>query len=133
MKYKIAPFPAVRVNSKWWRFIPRALIYHSKVKQLRALIWEDKEKLIKLILSWDYCINFYMPLPKSWSEKYKKIMNLEEHKTTPDIDNLFKAVIDTIFYDTEYNDKAIWTISCTKLRSDDYWIEFSKLNWDLNF
>lgn len=121
---KIDPFPAVRVNWKNWRFTKRAKEYYEKMNHLRLLIWSDKEKLIKLILSWDYRIYYYIKMPDSWSNKKKKEMNMEFHKWKPDIDNLYKATIDTLFYETEYNDKEIFRIYCIKCRSYEWWIEF---------
>tara|TARA_R110000737_G_C14489855_1_gene470036 strand:+ start:127 stop:345 length:219 start_codon:yes stop_codon:yes gene_type:complete len=41
---------------------------------------------------------FSFELPKSWSKKKKKQMEGQEHKQKPDLDNLIKAVKDTIFY-----------------------------------
>lgn len=119
---KINPFPAIRIN-KNWRFTEKAKDYYSKMNALRLLIWSDKEKIIKLILSWDYKIYFYIEMPNSWSEKKKAKMNMENHITKPDIDNLFKATIDTLFYNTKYNDKEIFYIHCLKCRSYKWWIE----------
>lgn len=119
---KINPFPAVRINNKW-RFTEKAKDYYSKMNALRLLIWSDKEKIIKLILDWDYDIIFYIQMPNSWSEKKKKEMYLKNHKWKPDIDNLYKALIDTLFYNTEFNDKEIFKISCCKFRNYEWWID----------
>lgn len=117
-KYNIKPFPAVRVNWKWGRFMPRALKYHEQVKELRSMIWIDIESIIKLILTGLYEIEFIFMIPSSLSKKKKQERLNKPHLQTPDIDNLFKAVTDTIFYNTEYNDSAIFKINASK-----YWGE----------
>ncbi len=47
---------------------------------------------------------FYIPMPKSWSEKKKRAMNDTPHRSKPDRDNLDKAVGDALFEE----DGAIW-------------------------
>lgn len=126
---KIEPFPAVRINSKW-KFTKKSKDYYSKMNYLRLLIWSDKEKLIKLILSWNYKIVYYIKMPKI-SQKRKNLLRYENHKIRPDIDNLFKATIDTLFYETIYNDKEIFKINCCKCRSDEWWIEFCDSEWNI--
>lgn len=97
------------------------------MNELRTIIWNDKEKILKLLLSWDYELIFYLPMAKSWS--IKKILKnyLEPHKQTPDTDNLYKAFTDTIFFWTEYNDSAIFTINCKKVWDYEWYIEINQI------
>ena len=125
MRYKINPFPAVRVNWKWWVFMPRAVMYHNKIKSLRTLIelWDytDEEIMIALI-NWNYRLEFIIEIPKS---RLKENLHWQPHRQTPDIDNLFKAFSDTIFYkQKKYNDKQIY-----KMKAYKYWGD----EWEINF
>lgn len=43
-------------------------------------------------------INFYIPMPDSWSKKKRLLMNNTYHQQTPDLDNLYKGFTDAIFY-----------------------------------
>jgi len=123
MQFKINPFPAVRTTGKNWRFTPRAKEYHNKMNHLRLLM-DNKEEMMKALIKWDYELIFNMEMPKSWSKKKKDKMRFEPHKSTPDIDNIFKAFTDTLFYwQKEYNDSEIYKIQTLKIRSDEWSIE----------
>ena len=45
---------------------------------------------------------FYLPMPKSWSKKKKEAMNNSPHQQKPDIDNLIKAVLDSLYKDDSH-------------------------------
>lgn len=81
------------------------------VKQQRFTIPEQNVHMI-----------FYIPVPKTWKEYKKKEMHMKLHQQKPDIDNLVKAVFDSIF--TE--DKYIADFRATKrwVNQADGWIEF---------
>jgi Holliday junction resolvase RusA-like endonuclease len=65
---------------------------------------------------------FYMPVPKTWKEYKKKEMHMKLHQQKPDIDNLVKAIFDSVF--TE--DKYIADFRATKrwVNQPEGWIEF---------
>lgn len=67
-------------------------------------------------------IIFYIPVPKSWREHKKRDMHMKLHQQKPDIDNLVKAVFDSLF--TE--DKYIADFRATKrwVNQENGWIEF---------
>ena len=81
------------------------------VKQQRFTIPEQNMHMI-----------FYMPVPKTWKEYKKKEMHMKLHQQKPDIDNLVKAVFDSVF--TE--DKYIADFRATKrwVNEPEGWIEF---------
>ena len=81
------------------------------VKQQRFTIPEQNVHMI-----------FYLPVPKTWKEYKKKEMHMKLHQQKPDIDNLVKAVFDSIF--TE--DKYIADFRATKrwVNQPEGWIEF---------
>lgn len=55
-------------------------------------------------------VTFVIPVPKSWSAKKKAAHINQPHRSTPDADNLLKAVLDAIYDD----DRAVWDIRVTK-------------------
>lgn len=48
------------------------------------------------------CITYYIPVPKSWSEKKKRLYHGTLHQSTPDIDNLVKATFDSLVREDKY-------------------------------
>lgn len=58
---------------------------------------------------------FYLPVPKSWSNRKKKEKHLKLHSGKPDLDNMLKAFFDGLF--TE--DHHIGSIMVTKLWIND--------------
>lgn len=81
------------------------------VKQQRFTIPEQNVHMI-----------FYIPVPKTWKEYKKKEMHMKLHQQKPDIDNLVKAIFDSVF--TE--DKYIADFRATKrwVNQPEGWIEF---------
>jgi len=124
MIIKYNPFPAVRVNWKYWRFSPRAKTYHNKMNELRNEIW-NVEEIIQTLINWNYQIIFKIEMPKSWSKKKKLEYNKTYHTQKPDIDNLYKAFVDTVFYWIEWvNDSFIYKINAQKIWSYEWEIDF---------
>lgn len=48
------------------------------------------------------CITYYIPVPKSWSGKKKRLYHGTLHQSTPDIDNLVKATFDSLVREDKY-------------------------------
>ena len=79
---------------------------------------------------------FLIEMPKSWPERKKKQMSGEPHTTTPDKDNLEKALIDAVYRGR--SDAHVWNTASTKLWAyhgailiaDDY-LPFFELPVDL--
>lgn len=67
-------------------------------------------------------IIFYIPVPKTWKKYKKDEMHMKLHQSKPDIDNLVKAVFDSLFSE----DKYIADFRATKrwVNKEDGWIEF---------
>ena len=112
MIISITPIPKPRmVRSDSWRQRPCVLRYWAYKDGLNEKV-SDKDWLIKKLLGGTCEIEFYLPMPKSWSEKKKHSMAGEPHQQKPDIDNMLKAFLDCLM--TE--DSGVWKISCAK-----YW------------
>ena len=57
---------------------------------------------------------FNIPMPQSWSKKKKAKMFGQPHQQTPDIDNLEKGILDSLFV----NDMKVWKVCASKRWSD---------------
>lgn len=98
--WNIEPMGAPRTTrADAWKKRPVILKYHAfrdaiqaemKKVDLGGGTWRDLDTLM---------VNFYLPMPKSWSKKKKEQMAGAMHQQKPDIDNLVKAVLDSIFRD----------------------------------
>lgn len=122
LEIPMRPFAAVRVNWKWWRFMPKAIEYHNKCKALRAIILPHRQEIIDAMILGNYHIQFHFAMAESWSNKKKKEMDHKPMQQKPDNDNLFKAFVDTVFYEQEHNDCEIWNNSYSK-----YWGKEDKI------
>ena len=97
----IKPFPAKRLNAKWWRFTKTAIDYHNKKKALEPYLLPHSEEIMRNMIRGTYHLQFHTKMADSWSEKKKKEMDWKPNQNTPDIDNLFKAFTDTLFYNKD--------------------------------
>lgn len=61
--------------------------------------------------SFELIMEFVIAMPKSWSKSKKKNMNGEPHQSTPDIDNLEKGILDSLFVD----DKKVHKVMASKV------------------
>ena len=61
--------------------------------------------------SFELIMEFIIPMPKSWPETKKVKMDGEPHQQTPDIDNLEKAILDSLFLD----DKKVHKVMASKI------------------
>jgi len=65
--------------------------------------WDYKKELINQANKLGYKlpdiledVTFCLPMPVSWSQKKKILMDGKPHQQTPDIDNLIKALFDSL-------------------------------------
>lgn len=47
-------------------------------------------------------ITFYIPVPPSWSKKKKRLYHGKLHQSKPDLDNLLKALCDSLLIEDKY-------------------------------
>jgi len=91
----ITPMPKPRMTrySKW-----------SKKNQ-QYFKWVNALQLLNPKTDWDNLeIDFFLPMPKSWSDSKKKEMDGKPHRQTPDLDNLLKAFKDALLK----QDSFVW-------------------------
>jgi Holliday junction resolvase RusA-like endonuclease len=91
--------------------IPRDKLRPTGLARLKRLERYNQYKIDLLALckskgfklpSQGLCINYFIPVPKSWSEKKKRLYHGTLHQSTPDIDNLLKATFDSLVSEDKY-------------------------------
>ena len=104
--YNITPVPAPRMSkSDVWKVprrpcVQRYFDFRDKVKELGITISESGTH-----------VTFVLPMPKSWNNVQKTYMDGMCHQSRPDIDNLGKSLMDSLYKE----DAHIWDIRITKI------------------
>jgi len=113
----ITPIPKPRTTQRdRWAKRPIVVRYYDFCDELRLKYQKPLPASLSLI--------FYIPMPKSWSNKKKSTMLGKPHQQRPDIDNLVKAVLDALCED----DSFVWNIEACKLWSDKAGIDIEDFN-----
>lgn len=85
--------------------IPRDQLRPPGLKRLKRLERYNEYKLSLLALAkqnhFEFMpqgcsFRFYIPMPKTWNKKKRKLMHFKLHQTKPDLDNLMKAAGDSL-------------------------------------
>ena len=118
--WNIEPMGAPRTTrADAWKQRPVILKYH-RFRDLIAIEMKkvEREAGCKIWVRLD-CLEvmFQIPMSKSWSKKKRIEMNGAFHQQKPDIDNLVKAVLDSIFRGGD--DCKVATIHAMKRWSND--------------
>ena len=112
--------------------IPRDKLRPSGLKRLLRIERYNQYKIDLLSLckakgftlpSQGLCIRFFIPVPKSWSEKKKRLYHGTLHQSQPDIDNLVKSAFDSLVREDKYVGH-IGSISKQWVNFETGWIEF---------
>jgi Holliday junction resolvase RusA-like endonuclease len=69
-------------------------------------------------------IRFFIPMPKTWKKWQREIMNGKLHRNKPDIDNLLKAVFDSLLSEDKFIGH-IGEVSKHWTDKERGWIEFT--------
>lgn len=134
IRLNITPETHVRVtqgDSIFFR-IPRHKLLPSGLKRLMRLEKYNhyKESLAALAKSKGLMlpdqganIKFFIPVPVSWRPWQKESMHLKLHKGRPDIDNIIKGFLDSLFSE----DKNIGHLQASKqwVNNETGWIEIT--------
>lgn len=85
--------------------IPREKLRPPGLKRLKRLERYNEYKISLAALAKERhfsfpeqgaCITFFIPVPRSWSKKKKKLYHGTLHQAKPDLDNLLKAMTDSL-------------------------------------
>lgn len=105
MKYDIVPVSKPRMTqADKWKKRPAVLkffAFRDEVKRQKVSV-ENKDTII-----------FHIQMPKSWGKKKKADMDCLPHQQRPDVDNLLKALLDSVFEE----DCEVWNVRVIKLWS----------------
>ena len=134
IRLNITPQTNVRTTQgdRMYFRIPREKLWPAGFKRLVRIEKYNQYKIDLLALckskgftlpSQGLCIRFYIPVPKSWSKKKKKLYHGTLHQSQPDIDNLVKAVFDSLVSEDKYVGH-IGSISKQWVDFETGWIEF---------
>lgn len=107
--FDVVPVPAPRMNqADRWKKRPCVIRYFEYRDQVRAIAEEQGFTLPGQFYLW-----FQLPMPKSWSQRKKRMMFGEPCLSKPDTDNLAKG-----FFDCFGEDKHVWSVQLTKTWHD---------------
>lgn len=96
MLIQIVPVPKPRMTQRdRWAKRPAVVRYYNFCDDLRLLFGKNR-------VSDRLSITFFMPMPKSWSNKKRLEMLGSPHQQRPDIDNLIKSFLDALCEDDSY-------------------------------
>jgi Holliday junction resolvase RusA-like endonuclease len=120
MIFNIAPVPASRPRvTRWSTYFPKK---YTQFRKDFALILDDLD--VELSEGLLYAkLDFFMQIPKSWSNKKKANKEGKYADNNVDVDNLVKACLDScegVFYE---NDNQVAMIRARKFYSIDGRIE----------
>lgn len=108
-RFDVVPVAAPRMNqADRWKKRPCVQRYFAYRDQVRAIAAQQGFTLPERFYLW-----FQMPMPKSWSQRKKRMMFGEPCRVKPDADNLAKG-----FFDCFGEDKHVWSVQITKTWHD---------------
>ena len=111
LNIKIIPVSKPRMTrADTWKKRPCVTRYWAYKDELN-----EKIKELDVKVQDELFLEFYMPMPKSWSKKKKLDLLNKPHQQKPDIDNLVKGVMDAIFKE----DSHVHTIYAKKIWSNE--------------
>ena len=110
--YLIKPVPAPRMTrSDRWK---------KRDCVMRYFAFRDEVKRLEIIVENGDTITFHVPMPKSWTNKKRAKMLHMPHQQRPDVDNLCKALLDSIFEEDSHiydiRIRKFWTDSTGKIK-----------------
>lgn len=114
LKIKAVPKPRM-TRADTWKKRPCVVNYWAFKDELK-----EQLKTIQFEISDELFLEFYIPMPKSWTKKKKAEYAGKIHQQKPDIDNLLKGVMDAMFKE----DSHIHTVYAKKTWSYEPSITF---------
>jgi Holliday junction resolvase RusA-like endonuclease len=104
--------------------VPKPRMTRADAWKKRPIVedyWAFKDEIRRQVNESDFKIGeahevvFFIPMPKSWSKKKKEEMMLEPHRQRPDLDNLLKALWDSLLDEDSachmVKAKKIWDVT----------------------
>jgi Holliday junction resolvase RusA-like endonuclease len=98
--WKVKPVPEPRMSrSDKWKERPCVMRYFAFRDEIRLLLngTPEIQEAIETGRCYSLTVDFCLPMPDSWSKKKKANFDGKFHHQKPDIDNLMKALMDSLF------------------------------------
>ena len=125
IELNITPVTAPRQNrSDAWRERPSV----KKYRDYRDKVNDELNKGGEWQPALEGAVLFVMPMAKSWSNKKKESKLGTVHDQKPDVDNLLKAWLDSLFRDKDMDDALVHTYLVRKVWGYEGKIVFSTLD-----
>lgn len=113
IKFEVTPVSHFRTTQGDRIFfrIPREKLRPTGLRRLERIEQYNKYKvaILSIALANKFTfppigavMKFYLPVPKSWSEKKKKLHHLQYHAGRKDLDNLIKGVLDAMMKEDKH-------------------------------
>jgi len=99
-----------------WKKRPVVLKYRAFRDEVNRLMVDTPLKEITTLT-----VDFYIPMPPSWSKKKRLAMAGAPHQQKPDVDNYIKGLLDSIFRDGD--DCKVYSVHARKFWSGEGRIE----------
>jgi len=84
--------------SKHGRYKKNAI---TKYNDYKAAILAHAKRMGFMLPAYGWAVYFHLPIPKRWSAEDRKRMHGQQHHKKPDLDNLYKAMVDALVPDDE--------------------------------
>ena len=97
-------------RSDRWKKRPCVVRYRVYSNCLR-----EAALLNKFVPANELIMQFHIKMPVSWSKKKREEMRGKPMQSRPDIDNLEKSILDSLFRD---DDSAVWKVCASKRWAD---------------
>jgi Holliday junction resolvase RusA-like endonuclease len=107
-RFDVVPVAAPRMNqADRWKRRPCVVRYFEYRDQVR-----NQAQVMGVTLSETFSVQFYLPMPRSWSKRKRQDYDGKPHQVKPDADNLLKAWMDCFGEDC-----VVWSVSASKFWS----------------
>ena len=107
-RFDVVPVAAPRMtHADRWKRRPCVVKYFEYRDQVR-----NQAQAMGVTLSERFSVEFYLPMPCSWSKRKRQDHDGRPHQVKPDADNLLKAWMDCFGEDC-----AVWSVSASKFWS----------------
>jgi Holliday junction resolvase RusA-like endonuclease len=83
-----------------------------RYRAFRDAVWALSAKWRRHLPDGGVTVTFHLPMPKSWSHKKQSQMIAQPHQQKPDLDNLLKALLDSLYPD---DDTHVWDVRAIKV------------------
>ena len=114
VRFNLRPIPKPRMTqSDRWKKRPIVERYYRFKDELNR-----QSSAMNFVFPFSMELCFHLAMPKSWSVKKRNKYNGTYHQSKPDLDNLCKAVMDSML--TE--DMQVYRINMTKYWSEEDYI-----------